>query len=129
MESLDGNTINKKRKNGRPRLLPEERRAYSIRPGFNSHEFTILEERAESAGIDLSEFVRRLALNQQFHSLPAINRDALVQLARIGQNLNQLARIANAEGSVQPIKDSIGGIKSELEKITLTLTVNETGSE
>lgn len=126
MQSFESNAINKKRKTGRPRLIEAERRAYSIRPGFNQHEFEKLEQRAEAAGLDISEFVRRLALNQQFHALPTINRQALVELSKIGSNVNQLARVANVTGEVP---NEITYIKRELEKITLTLTLHRTESE
>ena len=126
MQSFDSNAINKKRKTGRPRLIEAERRAYSIRPGFNQYEFEKLEQRAEAAGLDISEFVRRLALNQQFHALPTINRQALVELSKIGVNLNQIARIANKKGE---IPNEIAVVKSALEKITLTLTLSQPESE
>lgn len=126
MENIDNNNISKKRKIGRPRLLEVERRAFSIRPGFNEREFEKLEHRAESVGLDVSEFVRRLALNQQFHALPTINRQALAELSKIGSNVNQLARVANSTGEVS---QAIAGVKSELEKITLTLTLDNSKSE
>lgn len=127
MHSLEsGNEVKKtKRKGGRPRLIPEERRAFSIRPGFTEHEFSMLEDRAESAGLDLVEFVRRLALNQQFIAVPSINRQALAQLSRIGSHLNQIAKVANSTKNVQPfVANAINSAKVELEKITLTLTLN-----
>lgn len=124
MESLDNNRI--KRKSGRPMLIDEERRSYSVRPGFNPHEFEKLEKRAEAAGLDVSEFVRRLALNQQFLAVPQINRQALSELSKIGVNLNQIARIANKTGEVSP---SIAEVKRELEKITLTLILSRKESE
>lgn len=114
-----------KRKGGRPKLLLQERRRNSIRPGFNDHEIEILEARAESVGLDLVEFVRRLALNQQFIAVPSINRQALVQLSRIGSHLNQIAKVANSTKNVQPfVANAINSAKGELEKITLTLTLN-----
>lgn len=119
-------TKKNKRKGGRPRLIAEERRAFSIRPGFNEHEFSTLENRAEIAGLDLCEFVRRLALNQQFLAVPQINRQALAELSKIGTNLNQIAKVANSTQTVDPlVSASINLAKIELEKITLSLTVNE----
>ncbi len=113
------------RKGGRPKLITEERRRNSIRPGFTDAEFFKLENRADNAGLDLAEFVRRLALNKQFISVPEINRQALVQLSRIGSNLHQITKIANSTKSIQPtFTASINLLKLELEKITLAITLN-----
>lgn len=112
-----------RRKGGRPRLIEEERRAFSVRPGFTEYEFEKLEARAETTGLDVSEFVRRLALNKQFLCVPAINRSALVELSKIGSNINQIAKVTNSSNNL-PIACELNLIKDELQKITLTLTIN-----
>lgn len=122
------NSINKKkRKGGRPKLLAEERRSFSIRPGFNESEFGRLEARADSAGIDLPEFIRRLALNQKFYSVPAINRASMVELSRIGNNINQIARVLKSNPNPIGLIQQLSRIEAALEKIGLQLT--DTSSE
>lgn len=83
-------------KGGRPRLLPEERRRHIFQPGFNDHEARQLIARAEQAGLDTVELIRRLALNSQINTVPAVNREALIELNRIGNNINQIATGLNA---------------------------------
>jgi hypothetical protein len=85
----------RKRRGGRPKLSPEERRAYTVRVGFTESQYNKLIERAEAAGLADSELIRRLAINQQFHTVPAINRTALIELNKMGVNLNQIAKAAN----------------------------------
>lgn len=109
------------RKGGRPRLLDEERRAFSVRPGFTEHEFSLLEARAESTGLDPAEFVRRLALNKEFYSVPQINREAIIELIKIGNNLNQVAKVANTTQNKLAI-EALGQIKASIDNITLSLT-------
>lgn len=124
------NSINKKkRKGGRPKLLAEERRSFSIRPGFNESEFGRLEARAELAGIDLPEFVRRLALNQKFYSVPAINRASMVELSRIGNNINQIARVLKSNPNPAGLSHHLSNIEAALEKIGLQLTDTSAESE
>lgn len=113
--------LEKRRKGGRPRLIDQERRAFSVRPGFTEYEFSVLEKRAESTGLDLAEFVRRLALNKEFYSVPQINREAMIELNRIGVNFNQIAKFANSTNQILAI-ETLSQIKDAMDQITLTLT-------
>lgn len=115
----------KKRKGGRPRLLEEERRAFSVRPGFNESEFNRLEDRAEAAGLELPEFIRRLALNKSFYALPAINKSALTELSRIGNNVNQIARAIKLNGNAIAIEQTLTHLQKQLDTIALQLSASE----
>lgn len=117
------NRINKKRKGGRPRLLNEERRAFSVRPGFNEAEFNKLEDRAASAGLELPEFIRRLALHQQFYALPAINKQALTELSRIGNNVNQIARSIRLSQAPIGLQHTLTQLQAHIDTIALQLSV------
>ena len=90
------NSINKKRKGGRPRLLPEERRSFQIKVGFNQAQFEALQERCESANLSEPELIRRLSLNQQITTNSKVTNAALIELGRIGNNLNQISKILNS---------------------------------
>ena len=90
------NSINKKRKGGRPRLLPCERRSYQIKVGFNQAQFEALQERCESANLSEPELIRRLSLNQQITTNSKVTNNALIELGRIGNNLNQISKILNS---------------------------------
>lgn len=118
------NSINKKkkRKGGRPKISIDERRLFTTRPGFNESEFERLEARAESVGLDLPEFIRRLALNQPFYAMPAVNRAGLVELSRIGNNINQIARVLKSNPNPIGLIQHLSNIETALEKIGLQLT-------
>ena len=113
--------INKKRRGGRPRLTKEERRLYSVKPGFTEHEFEKLEARAESVGLDPASFIRRLSLNQPFYSVSSINRSALAELSRIGNNVNQISKAINTSANARAI-EALDIIKTDLQKLTLAIT-------
>ncbi len=85
-----------KNKCGRPRKIDAERRDFSYRPGYTEAENERLEQRAEAAGLSVAEFIRAATLNLKINSIPAANRDAIVALNRIGNNINQVARSLNA---------------------------------
>ncbi len=110
----------KKRRGGRPRLSLDERRSYQVRIGFTPSQYEKLEERAESAGLNETELIRRLSINQQFCTVPAINRNALIELNKIGVNLNQLTKIANSNSDNNFLR-SIDEIKAELKLIAKRL--------
>lgn len=120
-------TTNNRNKGGRPRLLPEERRRHIFQPGFNDHEARQLIARAEQAGLDTVELIRRTALNSQINTIPTCNREAMVELTRIGNNLNQVARALN---SGQRLKDGqvdawLDHVKNEIAAIGRRLTGTE----
>ena len=91
------NSINKKRRGGRPRLLECERRSFQIKVGFNESQFKALQERCESANLSEPELIRRLSINQQITTNNKVTNAALVELGRIGNNLNQIAKLLNSK--------------------------------
>ena len=65
-------------------------------------ELALLRQRAHECGCTLSAFVRQSSLGSVPRERLRVNeRDALHQLARVGNNLNQLARHANATRRVE----------------------------
>lgn len=90
------NSINKKRKGGRPRLLPQERRSFQVKVGFTESQFQKLQERCELSNLAEPELIRRLSLNQQITTNSKITNQALIELGRIGNNLNQISKILNS---------------------------------
>ncbi len=76
---------------------PQHRRPRSVR--FHDHEWQQLLERARACGLQRGRYVRESALGSVPRGLG--DQQQLHQLARIGNNLNQLAKRAN-EGQVLP---------------------------
>ena len=88
------------RRGGRPRKTESEKRKLLISARVRQDEMAIIEGRAAENNIPLSDFVREQALSgailvRKSRTLSAIDRH---DLARIGSNLNQIARACNATG-------------------------------
>jgi hypothetical protein len=103
------------RKGGRPRKPDLEKRLLLIAARVRPDEFLTIEERAAAANRPLSDFIREVALTgtvlvRQFRSLSPIDRH---DLARLGSNLNQIARACNTTGSAYPARN-IEALLSEL---------------
>lgn len=61
--------------------------------------------RAHAAGLTVSAFLRRAAVGKRVRSRSGqVRRDAVYQLSKIGNNLNQLARAANTAGQVRAME-------------------------
>lgn len=114
-------TQTKKRRGGRPKLTPDERRSIQIKVGLTPAQYEKISERAESAGLSDVELIRRLAINQQFNTIPAINRTALIELNKIGVNLNQIAKVANMRADLN-FGQVFEQIKFEFKAIAKKLT-------
>lgn len=104
------------RKYGRPKLSPLERRVVRLTAGFTTTELQKIEARANAAGVEVSELIRHLVLNQQINSVPQVNRQAYAELARLAGNLNQLAHHLNA-GSVAGAADLAGPLDATLNAV------------
>ena len=89
-----GNETPDFRKGGRPKKFDLDRRTKLIAARVRPDELVAIEGRAAASNLPLSEFVREQALAgailvRTFRTLSAIDRH---DLARIGSNLNQIAR-------------------------------------
>lgn len=72
-------------------------RRHVLRMRVNDTELEFFTERAKLCGLPLSRFIREAARGDAPRARPfETNLEAVHQLARIGNNLNQLARHANA---------------------------------
>ena len=64
-----------------------------------------LAARAEASGLPVSDFARRLLTGARARSTtgidPATARQFTAQLAHLGNNLNQLAKVANQTGKIR----------------------------
>ena len=84
-----------------------------------------LAARAEAAGLPVSDFVRRLITGSRPSRSetgldPATARQVAAQLAHLGNNLNQLAKIANQTGRIrseESLEMMTAQIKETLRKV------------
>ena len=113
------------RKGGRPRKLDLDRRTKLIAARVRPDELSAIEGRAAASNLPLSEFVREQALAgailiRTFRTLSAIDRH---DLARIGSNLNQIARLCNTTGdtyrarNIEVLLDELRALLARLDAI------------
>lgn len=72
-------------------------RTHNASVRFTPEEWQQIKARAVECGITPSRYLRELGLGSRPRARPgAINRQAVYHLARIGNNLNQIARLGNS---------------------------------
>lgn len=82
--------------------MSDERRTCILPVRVSPGERRRLKERAHFCGLPLSTYVRQTALGARPRQRRRrLEQDAIHQLARVGNNLNQLTRSANAMGRVE----------------------------
>lgn len=76
---------------------------------LNREERVLIEGLAAEAGLPPATFIRQAALGAVVPTraeIPAVNREAYLELARVGSNLNQIAHHLNA-GTATGVDESI----------------------
>ena len=110
------------RRGGRPRKTDSEKRKLLISARVRQDELAAIEGRAAEHNIPLSDFLREQALSgtilvRRSRALSAIDRH---DLARIGSNLNQIARACNTTGDTfraRNIEATLDELRSLLRRI------------
>lgn len=86
-----------RKKGGRPKK--DKPRDKQVTVCFDGIEYAAVKRRATSAGLTLSDYGRQLILKGKAEARMSNEQTALLgQLASLGNNLNQLAKKANADG-------------------------------
>lgn len=106
---------------GRPKVAPENiRRSVSVR--LNGNEWASIRRKADAVGMTPTAWMRRAALSLAplRAVVPAVNRKAYAELARLAANLNQITRAAN-EGrvSLSPVLFKL--LRKEVQQLRLEL--------
>ena len=87
------------KKGGRPTKGVAEKKKYRITVKLNTQDYYTLKGKAKSAGVTMSEFVRKvLDKGNVIERLTVEQADFIRKLCGMANNLNQLAHCANAEG-------------------------------
>lgn len=104
----------------RPRKSYNELKILQINLRVTLNEQIQLEEAARTHGLNVVEFIRRRALQKQLpkFKMSSLERDLLIELSRIGNNINQIAKKANQSNS-----SNLKGLENEL--LNLTKSLNE----
>lgn len=108
----------------RPKSEIYKLRVFQVNIRLTAEEQVFVENQASSYGISVVEYVRKRALNKQLpkHALSPINRELLIELSRIGNNVNQLAKKSNQNfldkyvfnRDLRELKEILNQIKTEL---------------
>lgn len=108
----------------RPKCNIKELKIFQINIRLTFDEQLLIESQSKTYGLSVVEYVRKRALNKQLpkHTISPINRELLIELSRIGNNVNQLAKRNNQNfldkyvfnRDLRELKDILNQIKIEL---------------
>ena len=79
---------------------------------LDDDEFLSLKNKISATGFTRSDYLRKSSLNKNITIIPGI-RDLVIEIKRIGNNLNQITRCVN-EGSLTILGDNLKNIKDDL---------------
>ena len=100
--------------------MPNEKRDVTFRMRLTPSEFEKLQHQSERTGLPMSEVMRSAWKKLKITELPSDGfAETALQLKRIGNNLNQLARSANSGFDVDPaiIQEAIVELRALREAI------------
>jgi hypothetical protein len=105
----------------RPRKQRTEQRLARLNARVTPAELAQVEGQASAAGISASEFVRRAALGLRITPRRTqVENAAVVELIRVGNNLNQMARATNSGRSpmAAELRHALGELQTVLRRLT-----------
>ena len=85
-------------KGGAPALPDEQRRRHTVSTRFNPAELKELDRLSTSVGLRRGEYLRLTAFKSLPPTIPELNKEAWLELARAASNLNQIAYQLNRKG-------------------------------
>jgi uncharacterized linocin/CFP29 family protein len=91
---------------------PERKRKHHISCYLDDKEYIAFRDNRSKTYYSQSEYIRKCVLDKKITVIPGI-RDLIVDLKRIGNNLNQLTYKVNA-GEVTVLGDNLKEIKDDL---------------
>ena len=111
---------------GRPKKKIEEIKLFQINLRVTLNEQVQLEDAAKSHGLNVVEFIRRRALHKQLpkFSMSGIERDLLIELSRIGNNINQMSKKVNqGNPNLKGLEEELLNLNKKLNEIKNQLLV------
>lgn len=86
----------------RPRKKPSDRRSETVRFTVTPAEHAAIQEAAAQARQSVSSYARTMVLTGRVvvRQTRKLDHESFIQLRRLGVNLHQLLRVANASGEV-----------------------------
>ena len=110
----------------RPKKKIEEIKLFQINLRVTLNEQVQLEEAAKTYGLNVVEFIRRRALQKQLpkFSMSGLERDFLIELSRIGNNINQMSKRANqGNPNLKGLEEELLNLNEKLNEIKNQLLV------
>jgi hypothetical protein len=109
-------------KSGIPRLPADIKKSRHVTVRFTADEYKILSATAESADTTVSKLIRGAVtkIRAWTPENQKIEKEKINQLAKIGNNLNQIARMVNTQGVVNyeiEILERLSAIENEIIQI------------
>jgi hypothetical protein len=104
----------------RPKKKLEEIKLFQINLRVTLNEQVQLEEIAKTYGLNVVEFVRRRALQKQLpkFTMSGLQRDLIIELSRIGNNINQMSKRANqGNPNLKGLENELLDLYKQLNKI------------
>jgi len=101
----------------RPKKTFENLKILQINIRVTLEEQLLLEEFSKLYGVNVVEFIRIKAFKKQLpkQMMSGINRELLIEVSRIGNNINQLTKRANQNNP------NLNGLKNELNNLNESL--------
>ncbi len=82
----------------------------------SAHDLLIVQSKAAEAGVSVSAYVRTMCVDGTVVArMPQADIDLIIQLRRIGNNLNQLTKRAHARGGENPAQ--LVSVLSDLQNV------------
>ena len=115
-------TIQNQNRNGRPTKSAAEKKGYMVSLKMATEEYFALKSKARQAGITLSEYIRNVVKKSEVRQrLSPEHLGYVRQISGMANNINQIARKANAAGYSEVVTECRNMINS-LDNITKRIT-------
>lgn len=117
----DQNQEPKKRRHGPdPRPL-EELRRFRVSVYLTAEEATALRQKAAASGLHPGAYLRSAGLTRLPRTIPAINREAWLSLAKVAGNLNQYQSLLNEGRTTGHPPEIIAELRAQVQALRCSL--------
>ncbi|MHB8277020.1 MAG: plasmid mobilization protein [Candidatus Humimicrobiaceae bacterium] len=82
---------------------------------LTQEELEDLKTKISKTNLNQNAYIRKCILEKNITVIPGV-RDLIIEIKRIGNNLNQITRLAN-EGSLTILGDNVKNIKDDLKSV------------
>lgn len=119
----DTDDLSKSRGRGRPPVPESEQRKHPITCRLTDAESDAVD--AARGAVSRGEYIRLAALSAPPRIVPAINREAWLELLEVGASVNQIAKILNERGDVK-YKDAFKTLYDMIKNLRRELMTSKT---